>query len=158
GSGVAVIVECLTDNRNRTGSEIRSAFSRNGGSMAEPGAVAWQFERKGVVMVAKGPEEDEVMLVGLEAGADDLSDNGDEYCLTCPSGDAGHLKEALQSSGFEVTSADVGLIPSTTVGLTNEADARKVLRLIDALEDHDDVQAVYANFDIPDDILEAVEA
>ncbi|MHB1486620.1 MAG: YebC/PmpR family DNA-binding transcriptional regulator [Acidimicrobiales bacterium] len=157
GSGVAVMVECLTDNRNRTGSEIRSSFSRNGGSMAEPGAVSWQFDRKAVVLVSKANSEDEVMVVALEAGAEDLSDGGDTWQLTGPPTEVDRIRAALEEAGLDVTSAEVSLVPSTTVELASEADARKVLRLIDSLEDHDDVQAVYANFDIPDAILEASE-
>ena len=161
-SGVAIIVECLSDNRNRTGSEIRSAFSKNGGSMAEPGAVAWQFERKGVVHLpkqagAKALEEDELMLVALEAGAEDLEDQGDMWQLTCPPSDLVPLRSALEEAGLEVDSAEAMLIPTTTVPVEDEGGARKVLRLIDILEDHDDVQNVYANFDIPDHVIELVE-
>jgi YebC/PmpR family DNA-binding regulatory protein len=161
-AGVALIVECLTDNRNRTGAEVRTALSKNGGSMAEPGAVAWQFERKGVVVLPKGkPDggevtEDDVMAVALEAGAEDLSDAGDSWQLTCGPSDVLALREALEGAGLAVESAEATMLPTNTVALDNEADARKVLRIIDALEDHDDVQNVYANFDIPDSILEVV--
>lgn len=161
--GVAFLVECLTDNRNRTGAEIRACFSRSGGSMAEPGAVAWQFERKGLVLVPKtrgqsSIGEDEVLVVALEAGADDLSGDGDTWELTCEPGQLARLRIALEEAGMVPESAEAGMVPTTTVPLANESDARRVLRLIDALEDHDDVQNVYANFDIPDAVLELVEA
>ncbi|MGH9164733.1 MAG: YebC/PmpR family DNA-binding transcriptional regulator [Acidimicrobiales bacterium] len=156
--GVAVIVECLSDNRNRTGSEIRSAFAKNGGSMAEPGAVSWQFERKGVVVVPKAVTEDALMLVALDAGADDLADEGELWQLTCPPSDLPTLQAALDEASIAVESAEAMLVPTTTVPVESEGEARKVLRLIDLLEDHDDVQNVYANFDIPDRIIELVEA
>lgn len=156
--GVAVYVECLTDNRNRTGAEVRSLFSKNGGSIAEPGAVAWQFERKGVILLPKNADEDEVMVVALDAGAEDLADQGDVWQMTCPPGRLGPLRAALEGAGMKIESADLTMISTTTVALDSESDARKVLRLIDALEDHDDVQNVYANFDIPDSVLELVEA
>jgi YebC/PmpR family DNA-binding regulatory protein len=158
--GVAVYVECLTDNRNRTGAEVRNIFSRNGGSIAEPGAVAWQFHRKGVVIVPKrrpgaatALTEDDLMLVALEAGAEDLEDQGDTWQLTCGPSDLNPLRTALETADVPIDSAEVTMLPTTSVPLEGEADARKVLRLIDGLEEHDDVQAVYANFDIPDRIL-----
>ena len=157
-SGVAVIVECLTDNRNRTAAEIRNIFSKNGGSMAEPGAVSWQFERKGVVIVPKTVAEDDLMLVALDAGAEDLSDQGDTWQVTCPPTDLGRVRAALEEAGLEYESADLTMLSTTSVPLANEADARRVLRVIDALEEDDDVQNVYSNFDIPDSILELVEA
>jgi YebC/PmpR family DNA-binding regulatory protein len=158
-SGVAVIVECLTDNRNRTGADIRSTFSKNGGSMAEPGAVSWQFERKGVILVPKeSAGEDDLMLVALEAGAEDIADAGDHWQVTTAPGDLGTVKTALDGAEISTDSAEVTLVSSTSVGLESESDAKKVLHLVDLLEDHDDVQNVYANFDIPDAILELVEA
>jgi YebC/PmpR family DNA-binding regulatory protein len=156
--GVAVYVECLTDNRNRTGSEVRSTFSKLGGSIAEPGAVAWQFERKGVIILPKKVSEDDLMLSALDAGAEDLADQGDTWQLVCPPTELNTLREALERDGIAFDSADLTMISTTTVPLENEGDARKVLRLIDALEEHDDVQNVYANFDIPDSVLELVEA
>src|SRR5579875_3348810 len=152
-NGVAIIVECLTDNRNRTGADIRSTFSRNGGSMAEPGAVSWQFERKGVVLVPRSVTEDDLMLVALEAGAEDISDSGEQWQVTTPPSDLPSVRSALDEAGMSVESAEVTLLPSTTVELQNEGDAKKVLHLVDLLEDHDDVQNVYANFDIPDAII-----
>jgi YebC/PmpR family DNA-binding regulatory protein len=153
---VAVYVECLSDNRNRTGAEVRNVFTRNGGSVAEPGAVAWQFERKGVVIMPKRASEDDVMLVALEAGAEDLKDQGDTLELTCAPGDLAGLRAALDAAGLAYDSADITMLPTNVVPLDTEGDARKVLRLIDALEDHDDVQGVYANFDVPDSVLQAV--
>ncbi|HEV2069390.1 MAG TPA: YebC/PmpR family DNA-binding transcriptional regulator [Acidimicrobiales bacterium] len=157
--GVAVYVEVLTDNRNRTGPDIRTLFSRNGGSLAEPGAVAWQFERKGVIEVPKAtaPDEDDLLLLVLEAGADDLVDDGDTWRLTCDSSAVSAVRAALDEASVPVDLADITMVPSSTVALDNADDARKVLRLIDALDDHDDVQDVYANFDIPDQLLQAVE-
>ena len=157
-SGVAVIVECLTDNRNRTGADIRSTFSKNGGSMAEPGAVSWQFARKGVIFVPKSVSEDDLMLVALEAGAEDISDSGDQWQVTTPPSDLPAIRAALDEAGVPVESSEVTLLPTTTIALDSESDARKVLHLIDLLEEHDDVQNVYANFDIPDSVLEMVEA
>jgi YebC/PmpR family DNA-binding regulatory protein len=157
-AGVAVIVECLTDNRNRTGAEIRSLFTRNGGSMAEPGAVSWQFERKGQILVPKRVAEDDLMMPALEAGAEDLADEGDHWRVTCPASSLAQVRAALEEAGIEVSSAELAMVPSTSVPLEDEAEARRVLRLLEALEEHDDVQAVWSNFDIPDEILEAVEA
>lgn len=154
-NGVAVLVEVLTDNRNRAGSEIRSLFTRGGGSLAEPGAVAWQFERKGVVIVPHSAEEDEVMTVGLDAGLEDLTDEGDTWQLTAAATDVPALRAALEEAGIPVESADVTMLPTSTVPLETAEKAKAVLRLIDELDDHDDVQDVYANFDIPDDVLQA---
>jgi YebC/PmpR family DNA-binding regulatory protein len=155
--GVAVIVECLTDNRNRASAEIRAVFTKNGGSMAEPGAVSWQFERRGVVHVAKaGSDEDELTLVAADAGALDVRDSGDTWeVLTAPT-DLAAVRSAVEAKGWRVESAELALQPTTTVPISNESDARKVLRLVDLLDDHDDVQNVYANFDIPDSVMELV--
>jgi YebC/PmpR family DNA-binding regulatory protein len=152
-AGVAVYVETLTDNRNRTGAEVRSLFSRLGGSLAEPGAVAWQFERKGVVILPKGPSEDELMLLVLEAGAEDLVDDGDTWRVTSPPAALGAVRAALDADGIAYDSADASMQPTSTVPLGSAEDAKKVLRLLDALDEHDDVQMVHANFDIPDEIL-----
>ena len=159
-NGVAVIVECLTDNRNRTTSEVKNIFTRNGGSLAEPGAVAWQFHRKGMIIVDKtsGVDEDELMMAALEAGAEDVADQGDTWDVTTAPTDFIKVRDALGEAGLAMASADLTMIASTAVPLTTEADARKVLRVLDALEDHDDVQNVYANFDIPDEIFQAVSA
>ena len=157
-SGVAMIVECLTDNRNRTGSEVRSLFSRNGGSMAEPGAVSWQFERKGVVMVPKSVGEDELMAVALEAGGEDLRDEGDEWMVTSAPADLAAMHGALEEGlDRRVDSAELEMVPTTRVEVSDDSTAKRVLKLIELLEEHDDVQSVWANFDIPDEILERVE-
>jgi YebC/PmpR family DNA-binding regulatory protein len=157
-NGVAVLVQCLTDNRNRTGAEVKNLFTRNGGSFAEPGAVAWQFERKGVVTLDKGAVgEDDLVLLAADAGADDVADLGDEWQVTTPPTDLHAVRTAIEAAGVAVKSGDLTMQPTTAVEL-DEAGARAVLRLVDALEDHDDVEAVYANFDIPDAVLESVEA
>jgi YebC/PmpR family DNA-binding regulatory protein len=156
--GVAVMVECLTDNRNRTGSEIRSLFTRNGGSMAEPGSVAWQFERKGQVVVPRTVDEDDLMLAAVDAGAEDIADEGDQWRVTTAPTDLHAVRTALDDAGIAVDSSEVTMVPTTTVPLGDAESAKKVLRLIDALDEHDDVSGVHANFDIPDTIIEAVEA
>ena len=157
-AGVAVYVEALTDNRNRTGAEVRSAFSKLGGSLAEPGAVAWQFERKGVVLLPKSIEEDDLMLVVLDAGAEDVVDDGDTWRVVCEPQSLTAVRGALEEASIAFDSADVTMQPTSTVSLDSAEDAKKVLRLIDALDDLDDVQEVYANFDIPDAILQDVSA
>ena len=156
--GVAVMVECLSDNRNRTGSDVRSTFTKSGGSMAEPGAVSWQFERKGVIILPKKYSEEELMEAALEAGAEDIADQGDTWQVTTAATDLHEVRTALEGAGIEFDSADLTMLPTSTIELGSEGDARKVLKLLDALEDLDDVQNVYANFDIPDQILQAVEA
>jgi YebC/PmpR family DNA-binding regulatory protein len=157
-SGVAVLIECLTDNRNRAAMEVRTAMTRNGGSMADPGSVAYLFNRKGVVIVPKdgGVTEDDVLAAVLDAGAEEVNDLGDSFEVVSEAGDLVAVRSALQQAGIDYESADMSFLPSVQVPL-DEDGARKVLRLIDALEDLDDVQNVYANFDVSDDILEAVE-
>lgn len=155
--GVAVLVEVLTDNRNRTGSEVRTLFNRNGGSLAEPGAVAWQFERKGIVLVPASADEDELMLAAIDAGAEDVTAEGEQWRVTTPASDLHTVAEALRSAGFEVTSADSTMVASTEITLGDAEAARPVLRVLDALDDHDDVQAVHANADIPDEVLAGLE-
>jgi len=157
-NGVAVIAECLTDNRNRAASEIKNIFTRNGGSLAEPGAVAWQFQRKGVIIIDKtaGVHEDDLMMATLEAGAEDLADQGDTWLITTEPTDFNTVRAALEEAGVPMDSAELSLVSTTTVPLSSEGDARKVLRVIEALEDHDDVQNAYSNFDIPDEIIQAV--
>lgn len=156
--GVAVFVEALTDNRNRTSADVRHLFSKNGGSIAEPGAVAWQFERRGIIAVDRAVSEDDVMLTALDAGAEDIVDEGDSWRVTCQPTDLGALRAALEAAKIAYSSADVTWLPKVTVALNTVAAAQRVLRLIDALDDHDDIQDVYANFDIPDEILQAVDA
>ena len=156
--GVAVFVEALTDNRNRTSADVRHLFSKNGGSIAEPGAVAWQFERKGIIAVERSVAEDDLMLSALDAGAEDIVDEGDSWRVTCEPTDLTAVRTALDDAKIGYTSADVTWLPKATVELSTTEAAKRVLRLIDALDDHDDVQDVYANFDIPDDILQSVDA
>lgn len=156
--GVALLIDVLTDNRNRTGAEVRSLFSRNGGSLAEPGAVAWQFERKGVVILPRTVSEDDLMEVTLEAGAEDIVDEGDTWRVTSGPSELAAVRAALEEAGIAFDSADSTMIPTSTVPLDSADAAKAVLRLVDALDDLDDVQDVYGNFDIPDAILEAVEA
>jgi YebC/PmpR family DNA-binding regulatory protein len=158
-NGVAVYVETLSDNRNRTGAEIKNVFTRNGGSLAEPGAVAWQFERKGVLVLDKAVgDEDDVMLAALDAGAEDISDLGDTWQVVTAPTDVHSVRTTLEDGGMAVTSVDLVMLPSSTVELDEASKAKSVLRVIDALEEHDDVQNVYANFDIPDDVLQSVYA
>jgi YebC/PmpR family DNA-binding regulatory protein len=155
--GVAVIVEALTDNRNRTASEVRHAFTRHGGSLGTTGAVAWQFERRGVVVVpGEGVDEDELFLAAADAGAEDVDADGDVFQVTSAPEDLAAVRGAIEAAGFTVESAELSLVPKTTVAVEEESAAKSVMRLIDALEDNDDVQDVYANFDIPEQVLEAV--
>jgi YebC/PmpR family DNA-binding regulatory protein len=153
--GVALLIDVLTDNRNRTGSEIRNIFTKMGGSMAEPGAVGWQFRRQGVVLVGGEAAEDEVMLAALDAGAEDVADDGGTWRITCDPSRTFEIKAALEVAGFDVLSADSPMVSETLVPVTEIDDARKVLRILEAIEDNDDVQDVYSNFDIDDDVLEA---
>jgi YebC/PmpR family DNA-binding regulatory protein len=156
--GVAVLIEVLTDNRNRTSAEIRSVMKKAGGSVAEPGAVAWQFERKGIVFVPATADEDDVMAAALDAGLEDLTAEGDVWRVTCGPSDLPAVRDALVTAGIEVSSADVTMVSSTSVELADPAQAKAVLGVIDALEDHDDVGEVYANFDIPDALLQDLGA
>ena len=151
--GVAMLVDALTDNRNRTGAEVRSIFSKNGGAMAEPGAVSWQFERKGVIMVPAAVGEEQLMEVALEAGAEDIAEQGDVFQVTCAPADLTALRTALDEAGIAFESAEVTMLPQNTIPVTEESVAKQVLRMMDALEDNDDVQNVYANFDISDDLF-----
>ena len=155
-SGVAVLIECLTDNRNRAAGEVRIAMTRNGGNMADPGSVSYLFSRKGVVLVPKkGTTEDDVLAAVLEAGAEEVNDLGEEFEVISEATDLVAVRTALQDVGIDYDSADSSFLPSVQVQL-DEDGARKVFRLIDALEDSDDVQNVYANFDVSDDVLAAV--
>lgn len=157
--GAAVFVEVLTDNRNRTAAEVRHVFARNDGNLGTSGAVAWLFERKGVVMVpVDGAGEDDVMLAAAEGGAEDVEVDGSSFQVTCAPDDLAAVRAALDEAGIAYQSAELTMLPKTTVAIDDESTAKKLLRLMDALEDNDDVQAVYANFDIPEGILEAVAA
>ncbi len=154
--GVAVICTILTDNRNRTASDLRFIFTKNGGSLGTPGSVAWQFDRKGVVVVdGAAVGEDALMEVALSGGAEDIAEDGDQWQITSEPHDLMPLREALDEAGIPYVSADLTMVPKTTVA-PSEKEARQILRLVDQLEENDDVQDVYANFDISEEILEAV--
>ena len=155
--GVALYVETLTDNRNRTGSEVRSLLTKNGGSLAEPGSVAWQFERKGVVLLAGSVDEDEIMMATLDAGAEDLADDGGTWRLTCEPTDLPTVRAALEDGEVPFESADVTMVPTSTVAVDTAEAARAVLRLLDLLDDNDDVQDVFANFDIPPEVFDSLD-
>jgi len=155
--GVAVIVEALTDNRNRTASEVRHAFDKNDGNLGTSGAVAWLFERRAIVVVSSaGVDEDELTLAAAEGGADDVSLDGSTYEVVGAPEALTSVREALEAARFTVESAELALAPKTTVEVDDESTAKKIVRLIDQLEENDDVQEVYANFDIPERVLEAV--
>ncbi|HVS67702.1 MAG TPA: YebC/PmpR family DNA-binding transcriptional regulator [Mycobacteriales bacterium] len=156
-NGVALLVECLTDNRNRAASEVRTALTRNGGTLADPGSVAYLFTRKGVVIVSKsaGHTEDDVLGAVLDAGAEEVNDLGDDFEVVSEATDYQAVKAALEAAGIAIESSDVAFLPSVSVPLDDE-NGRKVLKLVDALEDLDDVQNVWANFDVSDDVLESV--
>ena len=151
--GVAMFVDVLTDNRNRTGAEIRSLFARAGGSLAEPGAVAWQFERKGMILVPGSTDEDQVMMAALEAGAEDIVGEGDTWRVPTAPTETNAVREALENSGIEVSSTDLTYLPQNLVELSSSGEAAQVMAVMDALDDHDDVQGVYANFDVSDEVL-----
>jgi YebC/PmpR family DNA-binding regulatory protein len=153
--GVAVLVECLTDNRNRAASDVRAAFTRNGGALADPGSVSYLFNRKGVVIVDKtaNVSEDDVLGAVLEAGAEEVNDLGDSFEVTSEATDVVAVRSALQDAGIDYESADIAFVPTMEIPVDEDA-ARKVFRVIDALEDSDDVQDVYANYSVPDEIME----
>jgi YebC/PmpR family DNA-binding regulatory protein len=153
--GVALLIDILTDNRNRTASDVRAIFSKIGGSMAAPGAVAWQFSRKGVILVDRSAKEDDVMNAVLEHGADDLSDDGSVWRITCDATKVWEVKNGLEAAKLSVQSAESTMVSSQTVPVTDAADAKAILKIMDELEEHDDVQDVYSNFDIAEDLLEA---
>jgi YebC/PmpR family DNA-binding regulatory protein len=156
-NGVAVLIECLTDNRNRASTEVRTALTRNGGNLADAGSVSYMFSRKGVVIVPKAGDltEDDLLLAVLDAGAEEVNDLGEAFEVVSEPTDLIAVRSALQSAGIEYESAESSFVPSVTVPLDEEG-ARKVFKLIDAIEDCDDVQNVYANFDVSDDVMAAV--
>lgn len=155
-NGVALLIECLTDNRNRAAMEVRTAMSRNGGSLADPGSVAYLFARKGVVLVpSAGLGEDDVLAAVLDAGAEEINDLGESFEVVSEAGDLGAVRSAVADAGLGLESADISWLPSVSVPL-DEDGARKVLKLVDALEDCDDVQNVWGNFDIPDEVVAVV--
>lgn len=157
-AGVAVLVEALTDNRNRTSAEIRHAFDKNGGSLGEPGSVAWQFESKGVLMVDSERYSEDDLIAAIDAGAEDVVADGDSLKVVSRAQDLAAMRSALAESGVEVESAELAMEPKAVVDVADEQAARAVMRLMDTLDDHDDVDSVHANFDIPEAILEEVEA
>jgi YebC/PmpR family DNA-binding regulatory protein len=156
-SGVALIVEALTDNRNRTAAEMRHIFTKHDGNLGGSGSVAWLFERRGVVLVpVDGVDEDELTLAAADGGADDVELDGSSFQVSSAPEALSSVREALEGAGIEIESVDVALVPKTNVTVEDEAEARKILRLMDALEENDDVQDVYSNFDIPEAVLETV--
>jgi YebC/PmpR family DNA-binding regulatory protein len=156
-NGVAILVEALTDNRNRTAADVRAAFAKHDGNLGGSGAVAWLFERRGVILVdADRFDEDDLMLAAAEGGADDVELEGSSFRVTCSPEVLSAVREAVEQAGIEVDSAELTMVPKTTINLDDETAAKKTLRLIDALEDSDDVQEVYSNFDIPERVMEAV--
>ena len=156
--GVALLVEVLTDNRNRTGSDVRSLFTKRGGSMGEPGTVAWQFERKGTILVDRSAGEDELVLAAVDAGAEDIVDDGEYWRVLTGPTDLHAVRTAIEEAGMTVESADLTMEPQNLIPVDDKGTAKRVLDLVDALDDLDDVQAVHGNFDIPDEILETVDA
>ena len=156
-SGVAVLVNCMTDNRNRTVSEVRYAFSKCGGNMGESGCVAFMFDKKGVIAVDKSTiSEDKLLEIALEAGAEDVVEEGDVFKVMTAPNDFTLVSEALEKGGVVVAGASLDMIPQTTIEITEEKVARRVMNMMDMLEDNDDVQNVYANFDIPDELMETI--
>ncbi|HVC14835.1 MAG TPA: YebC/PmpR family DNA-binding transcriptional regulator [Acidimicrobiales bacterium] len=151
--GVAVIVETLTDNRNRTSAELRNLFTRNGGSLAEPGAVSWQFERKGVVELDRSLDEDTITEAAADAGAEDVVDVGERWQVVSAPTDLAAVRAALEAAGMTPLSSELTLVPTATVDVGDSQEAQRVLRLLDAIEEHDDVQNVHANYDIPEAVL-----
>ena len=156
--GIALLIECLTDNRNRTSGDVRSTLSKNGGSLAEPGAVSWQFQRKGVILVPSSVEEDEVMLVALDAGAEDIVDEGEMWRVTAPPSDLPQVREALEEAGIAVESADLAMLPTSTVEVADVAQVKGLMKLMDLLDDLDDVQDVHGNMDVSDELMDEASA
>ena len=151
--GVALLVEVLTDNRNRSSSDVRSAFTKRGGSVAEPGAVAWQFDRKGTMLVDGSVDEDDLMLAAIDAGAEDITREGDAWRVTTGPSDLHAVRTAVEEAGYKVEESDLTMVAQNLVGLETASSAKKVLDLVDSLDDLDDVQAVHGNFDISDEVL-----
>ena len=153
--GVAVLVECLTDNKNRAAADVRTALTRNGGSMADPGSVSYLFARKGVIIVGKagGVTEDDVLAAVLDAGAEEIEDLGESFEVVCEATDLVAVRTALQQAGIDYESAEAAFLPSVEIPL-DEEQAKRVFRLIEAIEDSDDVQDVYANYSVPDEVME----
>jgi YebC/PmpR family DNA-binding regulatory protein len=157
-AGVAVLVEALTDNRNRTSAEVRHAFDKHGGSLGEPGSVAWQFESKGVIIVDGQRYSEDDLIAAIDAGAEDVVADGDSLKVLSAAENLAAVRSALADSGVEIESAELAMEPKAVVEVTEESEARALVRLMDTLDDHDDVDSVHANFDIPEAVLEEVEA
>ena len=155
--GIAVIVETLSDNRNRTSAEIKHVFAKNGGSIAEPGAVSWQFDRKGLIEVAGPLDEDQLLEWVMDAGGENFDQQGENFVVTTEPHDVGAVRDALEGYGAKVLSMELTLIPQNSIPVDSETEAKKILRLMDAIDDHDDVQNVFSNFDIADEIMAAYE-
>ncbi len=155
--GIAVIVETLTDNRNRTSAEIKHLFSKNGGSIAEPGAGAWQFDRKGMIEVPGPLDEDQLLESVLDAGGENMTSSGENFLVTTEPTELAMVRDALEAAGVKVASSDLTLVAQNLIDVAEVGEAKKILRLIDAIDDHDDVQNVYANFDVADDVLSELE-
>ncbi|MDX1775044.1 MAG: YebC/PmpR family DNA-binding transcriptional regulator [Desulfobulbales bacterium] len=156
-NGVAVLVDCMTDNKNRTVADIRHAFSKSGGNLGESGCVSWMFDKKGAIVVDKESiDEEELMDKALEAGAEDVVEEDNVFQVITTPDDFDAVREALEAGGVTFIEASVSMIPQNTVDISDEKPARQILKLLESLEDHDDVQNVYANFDIPDEIMEAL--
>ncbi len=159
-AGVALYIDVMSDNRNRTVSELRSLLSKNGGNLGEDGCVAWMFERKGQLIINRDEceiDEDEIMLVAIEAGAEEININQDNVEILTEPGDLQETRKSMEEEGYEFSSGDLAMIPKNEIVLDDPVDAKKVVKVVDKLEDHDDVQDVYANFDIPDDVMEEIE-
>jgi len=152
--GVAMLIDVLTDNRNRTGAEIRGVFTKHGGSLAEPGSVSWQFARRGFVLVDGDADEDDLMMAALDAGAEDVTDDGGMWRVTTDASRTFDVRDALQAAGFAIESADAPMVSDNLVPVTSVEEARKVLRVVELIEDNEDVQDVFANFDIPDEVMD----
>jgi YebC/PmpR family DNA-binding regulatory protein len=157
-AGVAVLVDCLTDNRNRTASDVRQAFTKVGGSLAEPGSVAFQFSRRGQILIeTDGVDEDELMMTGLEAGMEDLERDGDRFVAWCEASDVTDLRKVLEEAGFPVVESGSPMVPASTVPIDDPGEAKQVIRLLDLLDDNDDVQDVFANADLDDAVIAELE-
>jgi YebC/PmpR family DNA-binding regulatory protein len=155
--GAAILVEALTDNRNRTSADMRHVFDKHGGSLGEPGSVAWVFEKRGVVLVDAARYSEDDLIAAIDAGADDVSVDGDSLKVVCAAEDLTAVREALESAGVQIESAELTMEPSSVVQVDG-ADASTLMRLMDALDDHDDVEAVHANFDVPAEVIERAAA
>jgi YebC/PmpR family DNA-binding regulatory protein len=155
--GAAILVESLTDNRNRASAEIRHAFSKHGGSLGEPGSVAWIFEKKGAIVVDAGRYGEDDLIAAIDAGAEDVREDGDQLRVLCEPSDLSAVREVLEGSGVEIESATVATEPKSTVEVKGH-DAQRLLELLEALDEQDDVDEVFANFDIPEDVLEKLAA